>query len=73
MKDLLKTYSPVAFVLAGALGYWSIGSVGAMKDQVAAMQEQTRVIILAASGNCEALSELVPEEESEDASTADTP
>ena len=75
MKDLLKTYAPVAFILVGAGIYWAIGSVGALKDTIVALEEQNKQIVIAITGNCEAAG-FVPgpvEETEEDASTADTP
>ena len=75
MKDLLKTYAPIFFAAVGAFIYWSVGSVNALKDQVAALEEQNKQIAIAISGNCEAAGfvEAPAEETEEDASPTDTP
>lgn len=76
MKDLLKTYAPIFFALVGAFIYWSVGSVNALKDTVAALEEQNKQIAIAIQGNCEAAGfVLAPAEEevSEDSSPTDTP
>jgi len=57
MKDLLKTYAPVAFLATGAFIYWSFGSINALRATVDELREQNVNIVLGMTSNCKALFE----------------
>jgi hypothetical protein len=45
MKDLLKTYAPIAALAAGFLCYWGYGTVSNLEEQTALLVEQRDTLI----------------------------
>ena len=57
MKDLLKTYAPVAFLAVGAFIHWSFGSINTLRATVDELHEQNTNIVLGMTNNCKVIFE----------------